>query len=383
MDIHTERIRQYLLDMVAINSVNPSLEEDGSGEGAMTSYIVDQIRDPRIELNIDQIEPGRFNVIARIPGTGGGRSLMLNAHMDTVGVAGMTDPFDPREEDGKVYGRGAYDMKGSIAACMGAFQAILNSSTTLSGDLLLTLSADEEYASIGTQDLVKKYTADAVIVTEPTELSICLAHKGMFWLQIDVQGRAAHGSLYDEGIDANMQMGHLLGALSSYANELLERKPHPLAGPPSMHASTLNGGSEWSMYAAQSTLQLERRLVPGENSDAVLQEYLQILDQVKREHPDFDAKASLQMVREPYAIEKDSPIVECLQTAAAKVTGSPPAVSGKGFWMDSALFGAAGIPAVIIGPAGGGAHAAVEWVDLESVYQLTDILVQTALDFCK
>jgi acetylornithine deacetylase len=204
----------------------------------------------------------------------------------------------------------------------------------------------------------------------------------MFWLQVDVQGRAAHGSLYKEGIDANLQMGHLLHALSRYSQALLERPPHPLTGPPSMHASKLSGGTEWSMFAANSTLQLERRMVPGETSDSVMEEYQQILQQVSEEHPAFKAVSSLRMVREPYEIAREAPIVECLQTAAAKVTGAPSPICGRGYWMDSQLFGAAGIPAVIIGPSGGGAHAAVEWVELESVYQLTEILVQTALDFC-
>jgi acetylornithine deacetylase len=382
MQIDCQRIRQYLMDMVAIDSVNPALEAGGAAEGGLTDYVVEQLRDPRIELNVDQVEPGRFNVVARLPGSGGGRSLMLNAHMDTVGIAGMDHALSPVEKDGKIYGRGAYDMKASIAACMGAFQAVLDSGQRPAGDLLLTLVADEEFASLGTQDIVKRYTADAAIVTEPTELQTCIAHKGMFWLQIDVYGKAAHGSLFEEGMDANIRMGYLLNALAGYSTGLLQRTPHPLVGLPSMHASKLSGGTEWSMYAAQSTLQLERRTLPGESMESVLAEYQAILDRLSVEHPSFQAQQNLFLFREAYELLPNAEIVECLQSAATGVLGAAPPIIGKGFWMDSALLGNAGIPTVVIGPSGGGAHAAVEWVELDSVYLLVNILAQTAMDFC-
>ena len=235
-------ILQMLVDLVQINSTNPRLSLDGKGEVEIGSYVADSLRDLGLRVTTYEIEQGRVNVVGVLPGTGGGRSLLLNAHMDTVGVEGMIiDPFGADIREGRLYGRGSQDMKGSLAAMIGSVKALMDNGIDIAGDVLVTAVADEEHSSIGTEDLVKHITADAAIVTEPTDLTLCCAHRGFIWYDVETFGRAAHGSRFEEGIDANMRMGRFLARLDQLEKDLRQRPPHPLVGPPSLHAARLEG----------------------------------------------------------------------------------------------------------------------------------------------
>ncbi len=336
-----------------------------------------------LEVTIQEIEPGRVNVIGVLPGTGNGRSLLLNAHMDTVGVDDMTiDPFGGDIRDGRLYGRGAQDMKGSLAAMMAAAKAFVDSGVTLAGDLLITAVADEEYASIGMDALVKQFTADAAIVTEPTEMHICRAHRGFIWYEIETFGRAAHGSRYTEGIDANMRMGRFLAKLDELEQELRRRPGHPLTGSPSLHASQLHGGREISMYADHCLLQMERRTAPGETVAGATAELQAIIDLLASQDPTFRATVRPAFWREPFVIDADAPIVQSLERALTNHLGGEAIHTGQTFWTDAAILADAGIDTVLIGPKGYGLHSAEEWVDLQSVSDLAEVLAQTALDYC-
>src|SRR2546427_5449174 len=212
---------------------------------------------------------------------------MLNAHCDTVDVRGMAEPFSAAIRDGKLYGRGSFDMKGSLAACMAAAKALASCRVRLRGDVLVAAVADEEYGSLGTRNLIEHVKVDGAIVTEPTALEVCLAHKGYLWIEVQVTGRAAHGSKFELGIDANMKMGHFLHALGELEWDLRHRTPHRLVGPPSLHAALLNGGSGLSTYAPLSTLQIERRTVPGETDVEAVAEVRSLLDRLAAADPDF------------------------------------------------------------------------------------------------
>jgi acetylornithine deacetylase len=273
-------------------------------------------------------------------------------------------------------------MKGSVAACMAALKALVDSGASLRGDVILTAVADEEYASIGTTEVIKQVKVEAAIVTEPTEMEICLAHKGFIWIEVETTGRAAHGSRFDEGVDANMRMGRFLAELESLERDLRSRSPHPLVGPPSLHAATLNGGTELSMYAAKCRLQIERRTVPGETEAQVKDELQKIVDQLKAADPSFQAGIKTLLIRESFETPADAPIVKAITQAATDLLVKPPPVVGRPFWMDAALLSAAGIPTVVMGPVGAGAHAKEEWVDLGSVEAMAHILAQTAIIFC-
>jgi acetylornithine deacetylase len=335
-----------------------------------------------LSAEIFEPAPGRTSVLGKLAGSGGGRSLMLNAHCDTVDAGGMAEPFSGAIRDGKVYGRGAYDMKGGLAACMAAVKALVDAGARLRGDVLVAAVADEEYGSLGTSGLIQRVKVDGAIVTEPTGLEVCLAHKGYLWIEVEIAGRAAHGSKFELGIDANMKMGHFLSRLSVLERELRARPPHPLVGPPSLHAALLSGGTGLSTYAPSSTVKIERRTVPGETEAQAAAEIQNIVDRLAAEDPDFRAAVRPFFVRHPFEVARTAPIVRAVDRAASAVLGRPARHIGDTPWMDAALLQAAGVETVVCGAAGAGAHSDVEWVDLESVVKLAEILAETAVDYC-
>ncbi len=288
--------KDYLLkitqELVQINSVNPTLTPDGKGEAEIGAYVAEKLKELGLEVTTSEIAPGRVNTVGVLKGSGGGKSLLLNAHLDTVGVEGMSiDPFGGELRDGRVYGRGAQDMKGSLAAMLAAVKAIVDAGITLRGDLLITGVADEEHSSIGTEALVKEFKADGAIVTEPTDMHLCRAHRGFIWFEVETIGRAAHGSRYKEGIDANMRMGRFLAELEKLEQELLHREPHELAGPPSLHAAMIQGGTEISKYAAHCKLTIERRTIPGETVESATAELQEIIDRLVVQDPTFGPRS--------------------------------------------------------------------------------------------
>lgn len=371
-----------LQDLVRIDSVNPSFAAGGGGEREIAGYVARTIAELGLEVECREPEPGRVSVLGRLRGRGGGRSLMLNAHLDTVGVDGLATPFTPTVRDGRLYGRGAYDMKGAVAACIAAAKALVDAQASLTGDVVLAAVADEEYASIGTSDIVANCSVDAAIVAEPTELRVCRAHKGFIWMEVETFGRAAHGSQFEQGVDANMRMGRFLGRLERLEQELRGRRPHPLVGPPSLHAGTLRGGVGLSVYAASCRLGIERRTVPGESAEQAVAEVRRLIDGLSAEDPSFRAELRVLLARDAFEVAEDAEIVRAVTEAVEHVTGEAPRHVGENPWMDSAILASAGVETVVIGPSGGGAHAADEWVDLQSVASLAEVLASTALIYC-
>jgi acetylornithine deacetylase len=383
MKIDRDYVRETLVRLVQINSVNPTLVPGAPGEREIADFIAASLKGLGLKVEIFEPEPGRISVVGRLKGSGDGRSLMLNAHCDTVDVAGMAEPFSGAIRDGKLYGRGAFDMKGSLAACMAAAKALVDSGARLRGDVLVAAVADEEYGSLGTSDLIRHIKVDGAIVTEPTALDVCLAHKGYLWIEVEITGRAAHGSKFDLGLDANMKMGAFLHELAILERELRARPPHPLVGPPSLHAAILTGGSGLSTYAAQSIVKIERRTIPGETEVQAVGEIQEIVDKLAEADRDFHATVRAFFVRDPFEVAPGAAIVEAVDKAAEKVLGRRPAHIGDTPWMDAALLQAAGVETVVFGATGAGAHANVEWVDLESVVNLAEILAEAALDYCR
>jgi acetylornithine deacetylase len=383
MQIDRAYVRQTLVRLVQTNSVNPTLAPGAPGEAEIARFIAASLASFGLETECFEPEPGRLSVVGTLKGSGGGRSLMLNAHCDTVDVAGMAEPFSAAIRDGKLFGRGAFDMKGSLAACMAAAKALADSGAPLRGDVLVAAVADEEYGSLGTSDLIRHVKVDGAIVTEPTALDVCLAHKGYLWIEVELTGRAAHGSKFSLGIDANMKMGAFLHELAILERDLRARPPHPLVGPPSLHAAMLSGGSGLSTYAAQSTVKIERRTIPGETEAQAVGEIQSIVDKLGTVDPDFHAEVRAFFVRDPFEVSPEAAIVKAVDGAAEKVLARRPAHIGDTPWMDAALLEAAGVETVVFGATGAGAHADVEWVKLESVEKLAEILALAALDYCR
>jgi acetylornithine deacetylase len=386
MEIRIDRdyLVQTLTDLVRINSINPSLTPGGAGEAQVASYVAGALQSLTLEVRPHEPEPGRVSVVGRLKGQGQGRSLMLNGHIDTVGVEGMPEPFSAQVREGKLYGRGAFDMKGSVAACMAALKALVEAGVPLKGDVLLAAVADEEYASLGTADIINHYRVDGAVVAEPTRgMNLCLAHKGFAWLEVETLGRAAHGSRFDEGIDANMRMGRFLAELDKLEQSLRRRPGHPLVGPPSLHAAILDGGTELSAYAAHCTLKIERRTIPGESEAQVVGELQTIIDKLAAADPTFKANVKALFIRQPFEVSAEAAIVRAVERAAQKVWSRTPERIGEAFWADAALLAAAGVETLMIGPIGAGAHAVEEWVDLQSLIDLAQILAETAIDYCR
>ena len=383
LNIDREYLIQTLADLIGINSINPQLVPGGRGEAEIAAYIAEALRRLNLQVIMHEPEAGRVSVVGRLQGKGSGRALMLNGHLDTVGVEGMPEPFAATIRNGKMYGRGAFDMKGSLAACMTALKALVDSKAAFNGEVLLAAVADEEYFSLGTADIVSRYKVDGAIVTEATEMNLCRAHKGFVWLEVETFGRAAHGSRFDEGVDANMMMGRFLAELDKLEKDLRARSSHPLVGPPSLHAALLNGGSGLSTYAANCKLKIERRTIPGETEAQVVGELQKIIDQLTAADSNFKATVNALCTREPFEVAENAEIVRTVEKAAAQVRGISPRHIGQTFWMDSALLAAAGIETVVIGPIGAGAHADEEWVELQSLVDLAQILAETALEYCR
>jgi acetylornithine deacetylase/succinyl-diaminopimelate desuccinylase-like protein len=359
-------LAELLTGLVEIDSINPDLIEGAAGEAAIARYVAEWSERAGLEVEVEEAAPGRPNVIATAPGSGGGRSLLLNAHMDTVGVDTMDAPFDARVEDGRLYGRGSYDMKGSLAAIL--LVAAEANRRGLRGDVVVAAVADEEVASIGTEALVASGRwFDAAVIAEPTELDVAIAHKGFVGFEIETRGRAAHGSRPDLGEDAIARMGPVLTRLDDLASRLLANPSHPLLKSGSVHASLIEGGQEFSSYPERCKLTGERRTLPGESVADVERELGEVAG-------DWDRRVV--MSREPFEVAEDQEIVRLVHGHAGT------AIIGVPFWTDAALVSASGVPTVVFGPHGEGAHAAVEWVDLASVDRCVEVLLAVANDFC-
>ncbi len=377
-----ETLIALLSDLVRIESINPDLTSTGSGEAAVAAYVADWLRRAGIDTVVEDVRDGRPNVVARVPGSGGGRTLMLNGHLDTVGITGMTDPLTPRIADGRMYGRGTYDMKAGVAACMLALVAAKQRQTPLRGDVIFTAVMDEEVAGQGTRAIAARYKADGALIAEPTELELVVAHRGFVWHEIETHGVAAHGSMPELGVDAIARMGRVLVALEDLGREMATRPAHPLLKTGSLHAGLIRGGQEPSSYPASCVLSLERRTLPGETAESVDAEYRAILERLASADPTFSATMTNTLAYGPMETDPQGPLAQTVRAAASMVLGHEPITAGAPYWTDGATLGEVGIPAVLFGPSGTGAHAFEEWVDLASVKQCVEIYTRVIESFC-
>ena len=368
-------ILQLLQRLISTPSVNPTLAPgEGHGEALIATRGKEWLVSHGVNSWLDTVAPGRPNLIGEV-GRGKAPTLVFCAHIDTVSTDGMTiSPFDPTHDGQRVYGRGAYDMKGGAAAIMSAMATLARQPPP--GRVLAALVADEEWASAGAQHFVAHYKADACVVTEPSNGDLILGHKGFVWAEIKTRGRAAHGSRWDIGISAIAKMGRIIAALETFDRIKLRQRIHPLVGPASQHSAVISGGSGISTYAESCTLKIERRTLPGETVEQVLQELQEIISASGEK-----AEIRCLLDRPPLVCDRDAKIAQSVRDAVTSIVGAPPAETGVAYWMDAALFAAAGMATVDYGPTGAGAHEAVEWVDLDSVANCAAILSETAFRF--
>jgi acetylornithine deacetylase len=366
MSTHVDDLPELVSRLVGIDSVNPSLVAGGAGEAEAAAFVASWAQQGGLSAStVGSSE--RPSVVVRAPGRGGGRTLLLCGHLDTVGVGAMSGPFDARLDGDRLFGRGAFDMKAGVAAALVACRAALE--LGLAGDVVVACVADEEHSSLGVQEvLAAGLTADAAIVTEPTGGEVIVAHKGFVWSEVTFRGHAAHGSRAQEGVDAIAKAGPVLvrlGALDTTLGVI----GHPLLGRGSVHAGTIAGGAELSTYPGECVLTIERRTLPGETAETVEAEIAGLL-------AGTDALARTLLVREPFFVDPQAEIVRLVCSASGGATAGAP------YWTDAAFLGSAGIPTVLYGPSGDGAHADEEWVSLASVDAVARTLIAVATEFC-
>ena len=357
--------------LVATPSVNPRIEPSGSGEARIAARCAELLQGWGFRVSLTEPEPGRPNVVARAGQ--GSASLMFNGHIDTVGVEGMTiDPFGAEVRDGRLWGRGSCDMKGGVAALLSAAAALVRSD--LEGELIVALTSDEEHASIGMAALTDAgVRADAAVVCEPTELAVMPAHKGFVWVEAGFRGRAAHGSRPEQGVDAIMHAAEFLVAMGAYEESLLERPPHPLLGWASIHAGTISGGSAPSVYPERCHVVVERRTLPRETPEAVMQEMRAVVAGLNEE-AQSGAALRMGLARPGTEVFEESPLVQGLLDATA-ATGREARIEGMTAWVDAAFLNESGTPAVCFGPGSiAQAHSADEWIVIEEIEACARVL---------
>jgi len=373
------RIITLLSELVRINSINRTLS-DGPGEREIAEFVAHNLITLKLDAQIQDVGPNQSNVVAVIPGRDRHRSILLNAHLDTVGVDGMDEPFTLKREGERLYGRGTYDMKGSVAIMLLLADYFIRHPPPL--DILLTFVSDEEDKSTGMEYLAEKWLVQISpapvggIFLEPTEEDIGVCHKGFTWYELAVTGKAAHGSRPEQGIDAILPLRSAMEELSIIQAELLSCNPDPLLGYPSLHSSIIRGGSELSVIPSRSCFQWERRTLPDESPRNISLELERIIQAVNHHAGDHTVTGREFFARPPYRVPDDAEILKRLQ----KVTPQSKRV-GLSFWADSALAGAMGIPSVLFGPVGHGAHAIDEWVSLKSLLYVYVILKKLIMDF--
>ncbi|HSR66940.1 MAG TPA: M20/M25/M40 family metallo-hydrolase [Acidobacteriota bacterium] len=373
---------ETLQSLVRIDSRNPGLQEGAPGEAALARFVSRRLEEMGWETESQQLGEERCNVVARRRGTADGPSLMLNVHLDTVGVEGMKDPFSGDLRGGRVWGRGAQDSKGGMAAVLGAAKAVSESGVELKGDLVLAFVADEEHESIGTERLMEEVKTDAAIVLEPTDLDVCIAHRGFALFKVGTRGRTAHGGQSDIGIDANMHMGLLLAELERLKHEWEREHRHPMLGSASLHVPLISGGKQPFIYSGHCAAQVECRTVPGQTVDGVTAELRQTLEALGKRVEGFQGSLELLQWRAPFQTDPERLIVQTVWAEAEAVRGEAPRIIAHPWWEDSGLLAAAGIETVVIGPKGEGLHSESEWVDADSVVDLARILHRSVLSYC-
>ena len=361
-----------LEQLVSIDSVNPSLVEGAAGESRVAAAIAEHMRGLGLEVHVEEAAPGRPNVVGVLDSGTAGPSMMFCGHTDTVGVEGMAAPFTPVIRDGRLYGRGSQDMKGGVAAMIDAAR-VTRERGIARGRLIVAAVIDEEFASLGADALVRRWSADAAVVTEPTDLQIGVGHKGFAWFELETRGRAAHGSRPKDGRDAILRMGRVLARLEALDRSLQARAPHPVMGSPSLHASTIDGGREWSVYPDRCVLQMERRTIAGETVVQAEAELRGILSALSAEDPAFEGDLRVIFSRPPYETPPAHRLPALLEQCAV-ARGVAAGRQGLSFWTDAAVLGEAGIPSVLFGPGGAGLHSIEEYVRVADVITCRDVL---------
>jgi acetylornithine deacetylase/succinyl-diaminopimelate desuccinylase family protein len=377
-----DELTRLLSDLVSVPSVNPmgrALSGPDLLETRLSAYLESWFRDRGREVVRQPVAPGRDNLLARYEAPDARRTILFDVHQDTVPTDGMTiPPFEPRVEGGKLYGRGACDVKASMAAMLLAFDRLCRERPKGSASVVLACTVDEEFTHLGSSKLAETQSGiDLAVVAEPTRLNIVHCHKGATRWKIRTRGVACHSSTPDRGVNAIYRMARVVSALSELAGELSRGTPHPILGPPSLSVGRIEGGQSVNIVPDACTIEIDRRMIPGETPAgcieqvrACLAERLDTLDGVEFDPP---------WVRMPALDTKFGDWLDPLSNAVSTATGKTPELIGVPFGTDAGPLGAAGIPGVVFGPGDiAQAHTRDEWVELDQVHRAAEAYYRIA-----
>ncbi len=384
MSFNIDLLADLLSRWISIDSVNPWLIPGASGEGAIGRALVEWLQPIGVSLAVDEVVPGRSNVVAWLPGTGGGKSLCLNAHMDTVGCAEWPEhAYVPRIQGDRLFGLGAADDKGHCTVALLVLKSLAERRWRPRGNFLVACTIDEEGTSIGTTDLVRRHRMDAAIILEPKVLGkVVVTHQGFGWIDIVVQGRAAHGNAPEQGIDAIVYMAEVIQRLHRLDIETFERTPHPLNGKTVFHTGIIAGGTNYATYPDRCTLGIEIGTQSGEVLAERVREIDQIFNEVREIYPDFKGALEVRLEQVPFMTCGHEDLWQAISSATEAVLSHPPEPAGMNAWTDAALMQEAGIPTLLMGAQGGNLHSPDEWVSLSELTKLGEILEKTVIAYC-
>lgn len=383
--VKRNEVIKLVSELVRIDSVNPWLVKGGAGEAQVANFIAKWLETLGVEVRLEEVEAGRSNLLARWPGSGGGESLCFYAHLDTVGYALWRErALDPRVEGDRLYGLGSADDKGHCAAAMLAMKSLITRGIHLRGDLWLALLIDEEGASSGAFHFVESHKPDAMLVLEPFGLGrINITHQGFGWLDIIVNGRAAHGSAPEVGVDAILHMAEVITRLGKLDRETFATSPHPLNGKTVFHTSLINGGTDYATYPDRCVLGIEIGTQPGESIQNRVDEIKAIFAEVKQSYPDFKGEVEVKLARDPFIARGHQRLWDILKPEMENELGKPVEAAGENAWGDAQIIQDASIPTLMIGASGDHFHAPEEWVSISELVKLVRIIESTAEKFCR
>ncbi len=374
-----------LRDLVAINSVNPLEDRLAKGEKEIASYVRDYLKTIGIRSMVQPVLDDRPNVVGILEGKDRGRNFVLEAHMDTVKVDNMSiDPFVPKMEEGKMFGRGACDDKGSLASMLLAMKLLRERNIPLKGDVYIAAVMDEEHRYRGVSHLLDQgFKFDAGIVGEPTDLDVLIAHRGCLRWRITTRGISAHSSEPDKGKNAIYLMSEVVDALEKKLVPVCRKRSHSLVGSPSLSVNVIKGGTQVNTVPDRCFIEIDRRMVPGENDRDVLEEVDQFLDELRKENPLLEVERENPFLASPaMQIDEDEEVVQALFQCAKDRRASEPKIRGGRFDSDAGKFVARGIPTPVFGPGNiAQAHSEEEWIQIEEVVQAAEIIAQSIVTY--
>jgi len=382
LKIDREELVALLADLVSIRSINPAYDPE-SDEAEIGRYIVEKLGQWGISCRTEEALPGRFNVVAEVPGRQSEKRLLFEAHMDTVSVAGMEiDPFKPAIKNNLMYGRGSCDTKAGLAAMLYALKMVSQDGPPAC-TVLLAAAVDEEHAFRGVSDLVNRgVRADAAVVSEPTCLDIIVAHKGVLRWPIVTEGRAAHSSKVHLGINAISKMAKVIDAIETRLVPTYSKTVHPLLGPPTLNIGLIEGGIQINTVPDRCSIEIDRRILPGESKDAIWSQFEEVLDELRAADPELRVKMGAPRLYDfPLETDAGERVVKVAEEACRRSIGRA-TVAGVPYGTDASKLSRVGIPSIVLGPGNiDQAHSAVEFVDLDEVVKAAQIYADMMLSF--